>query len=370
MTLYNELSQSFPDSEMYAKSMSRLLFLKKFFLDSEFEEKEIRLEKKIGDIYKSQEKRKKCKICQSDINESRLLFVKRGISYYICNECGHVNGEFDDPFSYASELAEAALGMAGSNDVVYSDNSEEDRLKRINVIYKPKIEYLMQTLRQCGEEPEKLSYTEVGAGGGHLITAMKDMGLVNSIGLEASKNLVESANKNYGSKVLEHVGDLSLESLCSQINGNVAILIFVLEHITWPREIFEHFSKNENTKYVFFSVPLFNPAVLMDVANDDISGRTTGFSHTHFFTEKSLNWLCKNFNFEIISKWWFGSDSLDLYRTILHKLKKQKQPELLIEMCKQMFEEGLDDIQAAYDKNRLSSEIHLIAKKIHNDNMA
>ena len=58
MTLYNELSQSFPDSEMYAKSMSRLLFLKKFFLDSEFEEKEIRLEKKIGDIYKSQEKRK------------------------------------------------------------------------------------------------------------------------------------------------------------------------------------------------------------------------------------------------------------------------------------------------------------------------
>ena len=166
MTEFNEELQIFPDTEMYSKSMSKLLFLKKFFLDGDFEKKEYELERKMATVYTGQTKRKCCKICKSNIEKSQLLFMKLNISYYLCDECGHVNGEYDDPFEYASELAKVSAGMAGSNDAIYSDNSTEERLRRVNVIYKPKIQYLIQILEKYGEDPAKLSYTEVGAGGG------------------------------------------------------------------------------------------------------------------------------------------------------------------------------------------------------------
>ena len=40
--------------------------------------------------------------------------------------------------------------------------------------------------------------------------------------------------------------------------------------------------------------------------------------HTHLYTEKSLNYLAKKYNFKIIGEYWFGTDFPDLMRSLMN----------------------------------------------------
>ena len=70
------------------------------------------------------------------------------------------------------------------------------------------------------------------------------------------------------------------------------------------------------------------------------------------------------FKFEAIAEWWFGSDIVDLFRHISVTLEKSKSSKKLISLWRQYFTPVIDTMQLEMDKKHLSSEAHIVLKKI------
>jgi hypothetical protein len=68
------------------------------------------------------------------------------------------------------------------------------------------------------------------------------------------------------------------------------------------------------------------------------------------------------FSFKIIREWWFGTDVPDLYRTILINSKFTKK-ENYEKHLDNYLSKYIDEMQLVLDRNKKSSEIHMIIKK-------
>lgn len=126
-------------------------------------------------------------------------------------------------------------------------------------------------------------------------------------------------------------------------------------------EVLEAIKNNKNIKYLFISVPLFSYSCIFETANQTCFNRQLGGAHTHLFTFESLEWISRKYNFELISKWQFGTDILDLFRHICVKLDKNEN-NLLKEFFMEKFIPIIDDMQMIIDKSNFCSEIHMLLK--------
>ena len=86
-------------------------------------------------------------------------------------------------------------------------------------------------------------------------------------------------------------------------------------------------------------------------------------AHTHLYTEKSLNYLAKKFNYQIVGEWWFGTDIADLYRSLLITSKNYSLKKYSFFLKKYLFNQ-LDNIQKVLDKKKICSEVHMVVKKL------
>ena len=125
----------------------------------------------------------------------------------------------------------------------------------------------------------------------------------------------------------------------------------------------DNIKHNTSVKYLYLSVPLFSPTVIFECIFDDVFPRLLSMGHTHLYSKQSLEWLYKHFNFDPIAEWWFGTDAVDLFRSISVLLeKKYVQNKQLNDIWLNMFKPLLNDIQLSIDKKRLSSEVHTLIK--------
>ena len=90
-----------------------------------------------------------------------------------------------------------------------------------------------------------------------------------------------------------------------------------------------------------------------------------GGAHTHLFTENSILYLKKKYNFKIIGEWWFGTEFADLYRSLVvsYKGKNTLSQKIYKSKIDKFFLNTLDNLQTVFDKQKLSSEVHLVIKK-------
>jgi hypothetical protein len=86
--------------------------------------------------------------------------------------------------------------------------------------------------------------------------------------------------------------------------------------------------------------------------------------HTHLYTEESLLHLCRELEFEIVSEWWFGTSIVDLFRFMSVNLESKNCSKTLSKHWKDVFTSIIDALQLELDKKNLSSEVHLLLKKI------
>ena len=100
----------------------------------------------------------------------------------------------------------------------------------------------------------------------------------------------------------------------------------------------------------------------MENSFKNIFPRQLGGGHTHLYTEKSLNFLAKKYNFEIIGEWWFGTDFPDLYRSLINSGKILKK-DLYLKEINQKFVRVMDKLQAVLDKEKICSEVHMVFRK-------
>lgn len=335
----------------YSKKASDILDIKQEF----FEKNQVLLEinNSISKIWRQQPKRLNCKICNEDLENSKH-FTSHKNKYFICKKCGHVNGEYLDTEEFAKKIY-----IEGDYGSMYREENEKDYGLRMEKVYLPKFEFLIDSLKEDNFNVENLNLLDIGAGSGYFVSAGLSKGY-HSRGIEVSSRQVDFANKMTNNN-LECISSDNISSFIANTDANVISAIGVLEHIINLHDILKSIVNNKNIKYLFFSVPLFSFCCILESIWDNVYNRQLGWDHTHIFTFESIEYMSKMYGFEEISRWNFGTDIVDLYRSITIELQ-EKGNDYLCNIMHHSFSNILDDLQIVLDKNQFCSEVHMLLK--------
>jgi len=340
----------------FGKSMSDILTIKTRL----FDDNDIFLsnEAKHSELYRSQTKREFCKICHFPLPK-KSYYNNHGTDYFLCTECGHVNGEFDDGEQFSNALYESGLYSSE-----FQRFESEDYFNRMNAIYSPKIKFMIDSFVALEVDYAQFKFLDVGAGAGFATCAMHRKGL-DVVGIEVSEVLVQHANELIGKELLSVKNPSDIVQVLKTTDRDVVIFFGVLEHMANLREILDAMQKNDNIRYVYFSVPMLSLTCALEVAFSDVYPRHQGGGgegHTHLFTQKSIEWIFDNFGFECVATWDFGTDIMDLYRSLIVSLQKKGCSEDFLTLLAEWFSTQADAIQLLLDKSGFASETHIIAK--------
>ncbi len=343
--------------KIYSKPFGKYFQRKEtFFLDNE-----VLLDKtrKINDLFADQPSRFECKLCSSELKKTHDL-EQHGVKYIFCDSCNHLNGMNHDTLDFVNAIYIQEGGAEYSKNYV-----QADFLTRASEIYRPKLEFLMSALKHDGiQAPREI--LDVGSGSGHFVFESIRSGIPTR-GIDVNSEMVRHGNTHIhaslGTMPLELVNEDSFFSRISQTEADVISAIGVIEHLRNPGEFFSAFIQSRAT-YVFYSVPMFSLSVLLENVFNDVFPRQLGGGHTHLFTEKSISHLNELFQANPISEWRFGTDIMDMIRSLEVTLKRNGSSDKTIEIARKNLLQSADSLQSSLDKNHFCSEIHVVAKKI------
>jgi len=111
---------------------------------------------------------------------------------------------------------------------------------------------------------------------------------------------------------------------------------------------------------MMISVPTFSFSTYLETFSQEVFSRQLSSGHTHLYTKESIKYLMDEFDFNIISEWWFGTDIVDLYRHFMVIFEKSKYSDLFIESFSKTLIPLIDPLQLEFDKQKKSSEVHLV----------
>ena len=313
----------------------------------------------LANIYKQQKKRLSCKNCGFPLEE--VLFNKQGIDYLLCTRCNHLNGGYEDSEEYVKAVYVDEITQYSR---FYTEKDKNDYRERVLKIYKPKVLFLMECLQKINIPVSNLSYSDLGAGAGYFISALKEE-LPNSsvIGYEVSKAQVDIANQMLGKKLVNNTHIDELLDVIEKETADVISMIGVLEHLTNPREILAKIFKNSKIKFIYLSIPLFSFSVFFELINQGFFNRHLSGGHTHLYTRESIEYFCNEFEFSIVGEWQFGTDIMDLFRFSHLEMERLGINQQAKSYFSKEFVPVMDQLQSVLDKSNFSSEIHLLLTK-------
>ncbi len=318
----------------------------------------------IDDKYKNGCKREICKICSSKLKWEGEVFLYNGISYNICENCGHLNGEYYESIEFFHNVYDET---DDSHAMLYYDTSSKANYDdRVAKIYMPKLKFLENALERQEENWRCFNYLDLGAGAGYFVKALKAEGL-SSYGIDVDKKEVDFGKSMIGTENMECIKEADVPGYLKNCNCQVVSMIGVLEHVLNPIEIMSSVSQNNNVKYIYFSVPTVSFSVIFGAVNPMMFNRVLGGWHTHIFSDESIKYMLDNYCFENVDEWRFGCDAADLKRFTEMELLKQGNT-YLAKLFGEKYSPILDEIQLIFDKCNFSSETHVIAKKRQKDN--
>lgn len=276
-----------------------------------------------------------------------------------CSRCGHLNGRYEDTETFCNATYSRNGGSCYGKNYTSADANVYQR--RVQEVYVPKVRFLVEALTEEAA-PRDLRYADLGAGSGYFVSALQDCGFEHVVGYEVSESQILFANHmNPRVNMSLHKLD-EIYSLASNVEADVISMIGVLEHLQEPRDVLKSICSNRNVLYLYLSVPLFSPCVVFETLFPNVMPRQLAGGHTHLFSETSLDYMAKEFGLEIIAEWWFGTDMMDLFRSIIVQLGKIKGGAKLQDFTTDSFLPVIDELQLAMDQKHLSSEVHMVFK--------
>ena len=344
----------------YSKSSSFYLSCKKDF----FSENALLLNNALNQnkLYSSQPFRDFCKLCGKPLNKEPD-FTSHSIEYSFCPNCSHLNGKHSDTKSFIQKLY---ISNTGSD---YSINYiDKEYYKRTTEIYIPKVDFLISSIPL-----RDYNILDVGCGGGYFVYAAMIKN-INAKGLDVSEALIDFGNQQISnlsdrksiklgdSKPLFYKNELGFFDEIVNSEADVISAIGVIEHLREPHKFFEAFNKSK-AQYLYYSVPMFSFSVILENSFNNIFPRQLSGGHTHLFTEESIKMMNEIIQVKSISEWRFGTDIMDLYRSLIGTLKSNNSSLKLIEYLENGFGSKVDELQSVLDKNHFCSEIHIVATK-------
>lgn len=337
----------------FGKSSGPLIADKQgFFLNNETLCAETR---RIALLYAAQPRRTHCKCCNTRLGAPS--FTKNGIDYVLCERCGHLNGAHEDSDAFCAALYTDAGGASYAG--TYSAADRDAYRRRVRDIYLPKAEFLRDALAERGNA-SRLAYTDLGAGSGYFVAALRELGLERSRGFEVSEVQTALAERNLGAGAVQLLKMEDLLETAAVLDCDVVSMIGVLEHVQQPRRLLRALQHNKRIRYLFISVPLFSPSVFLEMAFPQVFPRHLSGGHTHLYTARSLEWTCAEFGMICAAEWWFGTDMVDLFRAVTIELERSSAIKDKSGLWPNMFGPAIDDVQLALDKRKLASEVHML----------
>ncbi|ABV51087.1 Hypothetical protein P9215_14741 [Prochlorococcus marinus str. MIT 9215] len=346
----------------FSKSLLDILSLKNGFLEkNDHHLKDALL---INQKYNLQDLRKQCKNCQLTLKQNYFDFTNHGVNYKICEECGHLNGERDDSIEFTQWLYK---DDGGSH---YSENYLEDYESRVSNIYLPKAKFLKDSLMDCCGV-KTFSLSDFGCGGGHFVHSLSTLG-VKANGFDISDQLINLASKVWDNSNkfsvkppflrLSSEDDLIREII--RCESDVISFTGALEHLMNPNNALQAFV-DSSSKYFFFSVPLFSLSTFIENVSSNTFPRHLSGGHTHLYTHESIDYFCNKYSFEKVSQWHFGTDAMDLRRSLIVETAKKGMSESAKELLEKKFLSPsiTNEIQQVLDKHFGGSETHMLIKK-------
>jgi SAM-dependent methyltransferase len=311
-------------------------------------------QRKINTIYLNQPIRLHCKLCKTLLSD-KVDFYSHSVGYKFCIHCGHLNGEKDDTENFTNDVYKDNVKISYSSNYV-----DDDYLTRVQDIYTPKIDFMIDSIGHSD-----FSVLDVGCGGGHLVLALLNKG-IDARGLDISKDMIEYGNKQID--LLNNIEPLqsveSEEDLIRAIemtDHNVISAIGVIEHLRDPGRFFAAF-KNSKADYLFACVPMFSLSVYIENVFKSIYPRNLSGGHTHIFTNDSLQWMYDHFELDPISEWRFGSDIMDLFRSMLVSIQENNASDVFIDKLNYNLGNNIDALQSIIDQSNFSSEVHFLVR--------
>ena len=336
----------------YSKPFGDLNTLKTSFFDNN--DGMLDMADGMADVLLMQPKRTVCKICGAKLGKP--LYSSHRIGYIECPECGHLNSECEDTDDFASKVY-----VEDDYSKNYSAADKESYIRRRDMIYIPKAEYLRDCLKHEGIMPEDVTILDIGAGCGYFVSAVRQLGMT-ATGIDVSDSEVEYGNAMTDEPWLTHVGLTDSIDYIRKSSANVLTAIGVLEHLVHLDENIDAIRYNTNIKYLFASVPMFSFSSCFEVAFANGYNRHTGGTHTHLFTNESVARMADRMGFEVAYEWRFGSDINDLYRFLMVSMQKNNNEEFS-RYFSDRFVPLMDDLQQILDKSDFSSELHFILRR-------
>ena len=306
--------------------------------------------------YMKQPRRTKCKMCGVEFKGDELNFCSHEVKYIYCSNCNHLNGEYEETTEFCSATyVEDDYGRA------YSEQEKSKYLERVTTIYKPKMDFLLESVERL-YATNKIDILDVGAGSGYFVKAGIEAG-VKIHGVEVSGNQAKFANDMIGEDVVKHIDINQTAQIISETNCNIVSMLGVLEHFEDFHLILESIQNNMNIKYFYFSVPMFSYSCVFETLFQEGYNRHMSGDHTHLFSNNSIEYMLKKYGFKKERAWHFGTDAMDLYRLMKVKLQQSSKTEGLAKVLDEKFLPVINDIQIIMDKTEFCSEIHMLVRK-------
>lgn len=302
----------------------------------------------INQSYTQQPRRTVCKICEAPLPPP--AFVSFDVPYCVCNACSHLNGAHEDTDAFTRRLYQEEGGSA------YNANYLAAYDARVNAIYLPKVDFLLEVLDSLDVTDRSL--LDVGCGGGHFVRACEMRGLP-AMGFDPSESLVALGKGKLTSNSIRICQMADFESAIAGAGQPVISMIGVLEHLQQPLKALEAF-RASRARFLYISVPLFSLSALIEHTFPDVYPRQLSGGHTHLFTAQSLAKLAERFGLEAVGEWWFGTDVVDLFRSLMVRDWNNAAYTGLIQ---QLLGAHVDGLQAALDQARTCSEVHMVLRK-------
>ena len=215
-------------------------------------------------------------------------------------------------------------------------------------------------MRGGGIKKDDIDLFDIGAGSGYFLSACDDLG-IKAQGVDMSEVQVAYGNQFMHKKngaTLSYIHGTELEQTIRDKKGiNIISAIGVLEHVVDYHRILSAIRENKTVQYLYMSVPMFGLSNVLETLLPDVFNRHLGGGHTHVFSESSIRFLCETYDMEMVAKWQFGTDMMDLYRMCLVKNNAG-----FGEVIHEKLYPCLDEMQLVLDKNGFSSEMHALFK--------
>ncbi|MCR5474263.1 MAG: class I SAM-dependent methyltransferase [Lachnospiraceae bacterium] len=337
----------------YSKPFGDLNSLKTIFFDNN--DGMLEMADGMADVLLMQPRRTKCKICGEKLDAP--LYKSHRIGYIECKSCGHLNSECEDTDDFASKVY-----VEDDYSKNYSAADRESYIRRRDMIYIPKAEYLRDCLKNEGLTADDTEILDIGAGCGYFVSAVRQLGM-KAVGIDVSDSEVSYGNAMMEEPALKCIGLTDSIDHIAKTDANVISAIGVLEHLVHLDENIEAIRNNKGIRYVFASVPMFSFSSCFEVAFPDGYNRHTGGTHTHLFSNESIEKMAARMGFEIAYEWRFGSDINDLYRFLMVSIRKNNNEEFA-RYFSDRFIPLMDDLQNILDRSEFSSELHFILKRV------